>query len=607
MGRREPAGTRGYAPCVRAHDGHGRLYSLAIRDGLAPATLVCGAWYAALGLVHLHGLVGPAHARVAAAEAVTSASFLLLSLLWWRRPPKPEHSDRCIALAAAIILANNVFGVWHLRDPAFAVGFYLENVALGIFILSHRWFAALVLAVLVGFATVALRSGFGPDWWLPTIVALGSTVLATLMHVVLGTYRRRLEALREESELRGRDLEESLVRLRGEVEHRERLQSQLARSQRLESLGLLAGGIAHDFNNLLAIVVGHASLLLGRAGGPELRESLQAILAAGDRAQLLSAELLAYAGRRDRRPVPLDLGEEIGGIVELARRGLPTSVALRVERPPQRAFALADRAQLQQVVLNLLVNASDATKETGGAVRVEVGARELSGPEAAELEPAALRPSGPYAFVRVSDDGTGMDPETLAHVFDPFFSTKGAGRGLGLAAALGIARSHGGGFSVASAPGRGTTFTLYLPATTARPERPAAPAAPSKPRRGGELLLVVDDDEGVRATAASALREAGHSVVDVAGGRAAVEALREKPEIALAVVDMTMPGMSGEETLYALRALRADLPILLSSGYDVHEAAARLVELPGVAFLAKPYRASEIAAQARALLDARAA
>ena len=590
---------------MRPSDRHPQLYALAIRDGLAPAALVCGLWYGALVLVHLRGLVGPAHVQIAAATAVTAACFLLLSGYWWRRPPRPERTDGCIALTALLILAHNVYGVWQAHDPAFAAGFYLETLALGIVVLSHVWFAGLVLAVLAGFAAGALRAGYDSAWYLPTVVALGAAVLATLIHVMLGAYRRWLEALHAESELRGRDLEASFARLHAEVEHRERLQSQLARSQRLESLGLLAGGIAHDFNNLLAVVVGHASLLLG-AAGPALRESLEAILAAGDRAQLLSSQLLAYAGRRERRAVPLDLGDEVGEIAELARSALHADVELVIEPAPEPTLVLADRAQLQQVVLNLLVNASDAMKETGGTVRVQLGARALTAAAASELEPATARPALAYAFVRVSDEGCGMDRDTLSHVFDPFFSTKGAGRGLGLAAALGIARSHGGGFAVESEAGRGTVFTLFLPRTKARPEV-GPPVEPGTASGGSETILVVDDDDGVRKTAASALRAAGHRVVEAPDGRAAVELLRSTPDVELAVVDMTMPGMSGEETLHALRELRADLPVLLSSGYDVHAAATRLTELPGVGFLPKPYRASEIASRTRALLSGRLA
>jgi len=581
---------------------HRRLYALAIRDGLAPATFVCAAWYAALAGIHLHGVVGPPHVRVAAASALAAASFLLLSAWWWRRPPRPEHTDRCVALCAAVILAHNVYGVWELRAPAFAVGFYLETMAVGIFVLSHAWFAALALSVLAGFGLCVWRAGPDPIWWLPSIVALGATLLATLIHVVLATYRRRLEALRRESEARGRELEASVARLRDEVAHRERLQSQLARSQWLERLGLLAGGIAHDFNNLLAIVVGHASLLLEHAKDPELKESLQAILTAGDRAQLLSSQLLAYAGRRERRAIPLDLGDEVRDIAELAQAGLPSGVRLVVEPGGEGAFALADRAQLQQVLLNLVVNAADATKERGGTVRVAYGVRALDAPAASELEPATPRPALDYAFVRVADDGCGMDAATLAHVFDPFFSTKGAGRGLGLAAALGIARSHGGGFAVESEPGRGTVFTLFLPRTEQRPAAAVGPGAIAR-AAGRETVLVVDDDEDVRHVAARALGAAGYRAVEAGGGREAVEALRAAPDVRLAVVDMTMPGMDGEETLQALRALRPDLPVLLASGYDVHEAAARLTRLPGVAFLAKPYRASEIAYRVRALLD----
>jgi hypothetical protein len=201
-----------------------QLYAVAIRDRLAPAALVCGAWYAGLGYVHLRGFAGPADGRVAASAALTSACFLLLSWWWWRRPPRAERTDRCLALAAVLILANNVYGAWQLREPAYAVGFYLETVAIGIFVLSPAWFAALLVAVLGGFALVAAHAGYGPAWWLPSIVALGAAVLATLVHVVLGSYQRRLEALHAESEARGRDREESLARLRGEVAHRERLQ-----------------------------------------------------------------------------------------------------------------------------------------------------------------------------------------------------------------------------------------------------------------------------------------------------------------------------------------------------------------------------------------------
>jgi CheY-like chemotaxis protein len=264
---------------------------------------------------------------------------------------------------------------------------------------------------------------------------------------------------------------------------------------------------------------------------------------------------------------------------------------------------LADRGQIQQILLNLIINAADAMVERGGKVEVTTGRIELTAERATELEPPQPRARGEFCFVRVEDQGSGISSEIRKHIFDPFFSTKPQGRGLGLAAALGIARVRGGGFEVESEPGIGSRFSLYLPASSATVEPVVTSPRPFR-TRATPRILVVDDRAEVRGMVLTVLDRCGYVGVGVEGGRAAMKLFAAAPQdYSLAIVDMSMPDMDGEATFRALRSVRSDLPVLLSSGFDAHETAARLAQLEGVDFLPKPYRLTELQERVEALVN----
>jgi two-component system cell cycle sensor histidine kinase/response regulator CckA len=383
----------------------------------------------------------------------------------------------------------------------------------------------------------------------------------------------------------------------------ERLQSRLERAHKLESLGLLAGGIAHDFNNLLGVILGNASLAAMKLEhNPPVHELLERVQTAAERAAGLTRQLLAYSGRGRFVVEPIDLSAVVSDIAELLRVSISKDVALRFEFATDLPPVEADVAQIRQLAMNLITNASDAMEGRPGVVSVSIGRVEADAATLADTWLNEVLPPGPYATLVVEDTGCGMDAATLEQMFDPFFSTKKSGHGLGLAAALGIVRSHRGVIRVNSTPGRGTAIEVLLPlATTAllrpTPEPPAATAG-----LASGVVLVVDDEDPVRAFAMRALRDAGF---EVEGARDGVEALaqfeRHGGRIRVVLLDLTMPRMGGQETLDALRQLDPDVRVLLSSGYSEQHATSRLVGLRSVEFLQKPYRAHVLVERVREL------
>ncbi len=593
-GEKEPRTPAQRMRAVLAH------YRLAVRDAAAPAAIALGGHYALLAPLHWLGRPGALGRDVAVLAALTSATLFGLAARWFRNPPSPNYFATWFT---ALVTLNNVHLVWRDRMPEDAIGFYLMQLGLGFAGLAPARFWALTALVWGGFLPALALAGFSADWMQVSFAMGAALVLAFMIQTVRLRYGERLERATLESERQRAAAETNLARFREEEAHRARLQERLAHAERLESLGLLAGGVAHDFNNLLAVVIGHASFAQSRAGGAELRGDLDAIVDAAERAALLSRELLAYAGRSAKIVSPIDFAREVAGVCALAKSSLPPRVLLRTAGIGGGAIVRADRGQLQQIVLNLLMNAGDATAAHGGQIDVSTGRKWLAAEEASALEPPLGRPAGHYCFVRVADDGAGMSAETVRHVFDPFFTTKQSGRGLGLAAALGIARAHGGGFRVKSERGLGSEFVLYVPET----DEPALRADPPPTLRVAHrrpLVLVVDDKDDVRRMVARVLDSAGFRCVAAASGREAIDVLLSRGgEVAAAVVDMSMPEMDGEQTLRALRAIRSDLPVLLSSGFDAHEAADHLVTLPGVAFLAKPYRVAQIQERLTKLIE----
>jgi PAS domain S-box-containing protein len=381
-------------------------------------------------------------------------------------------------------------------------------------------------------------------------------------------------------------------RRRTEAEKR-RMEQQMLQVQKLESLGVLAGGIAHDFNNLLMTILGNADLAL--ADLPEhsaARESLSDIVRASRRAADLCRQMLAYSGKGRFCVEPVNLNDLIEEMAHLLVVSISKKVTLQCRFADNLPYVDGDATQLRQIVMNLITNASEAIEAEAGVVALATGIEDC-GPDgpAGTVAPERL-PGGPYVYVEVRDTGCGMEPETLARIFDPFFTTKFTGRGLGLAAVLGIVRGHKGAIRVTSEPGQGTTFRVLLPASTrVRPPEPEPDTArtASAPRVTGAILLV-DDEPGVREVAGRMLASAGFEVAVAASGAEAVDIVREAPErIACVLLDLTMPQLDGEETLVRLRAVRGDLPVVISSGYSEQEIVRRFAGRNLAGFIQKPY------------------
>jgi PAS domain S-box-containing protein len=379
-------------------------------------------------------------------------------------------------------------------------------------------------------------------------------------------------------------------------DRRRRMDAQLLQTQKLESLGVLAGGIAHDFNNLLTAVLGNASLALGHLDEPESAErSIQRIVAAAERAANLTREMLAYSGSGVFAARPLDVAGQVREIGHLLTSSVSKKVALDVQLAEDLPAVHADAAQLQQLILNLVLNGAEAVGDAVGTVRVRARSERAGPSTAPHRYPGGELRQGRYVVIEVQDDGEGISDATLARVFDPFFTTKFTGRGLGLATVLGIVRGHGGAIRVVTGPGRGTTFRVYLPAGA--DQRPTTAEIPAAELTGEGRILVVDDERMVRETAASILREYGYSVLTAEDGPSALREYRACADgIDLVVLDMTMPHMDGVETFHALRDVDARVRVLLSSGYTETAAARRFRssgELAG--FVQKPYSPKRLA------------
>ena len=396
------------------------------------------------------------------------------------------------------------------------------------------------------------------------------------------------------------------VRFAVDLSERKRLEERLRESQKLESIGILAGGIAHDFNNLLTGIMGNASLALDDLpADSSLRPTLDNVIRASERAAHLTQQLLAYSGRGRFVIQPVDLSALIREIAELLRMSIPKKVHLRLDLAPKLPPVQGDSSQMQQLIMNLVLNGAEAIGDNIGTVQVTTGVQQV---DEDYIQTAMLREGvvpGRYVYLEVHDTGCGMDDATLPRIFDPFFTTKFTGRGLGLAAAIGIVRGHGGDIRVYSTPGHGSAFKILIPAAAAEPASPeAVPSA--QELSGSGTVLIVDDEAVVVKAAQAALERYGYRVLAAADGQEAVEIFqREVESISLVLLDMTMPVMSGEEALAALKAIRPDVRVVVSSGYNAAEAIRRFTGTGAAAFIQKPYRSAQLAEKIKAVLEGR--
>jgi nitrogen-specific signal transduction histidine kinase/CheY-like chemotaxis protein len=385
-----------------------------------------------------------------------------------------------------------------------------------------------------------------------------------------------------------------------DVSEQAALRERLRESQRMESIGRLAGGVAHDFNNLLTVITGYSDLVLGSRQLPaSLRDDLEQVRTAGERAAALTGQLLAFSRRQVMQLQPVDLNEVVRGMQGMLRRLIGEDLQLVVSLDSDLDSIVADPGQVEQVILNLAANARDAMP-SGGVLTLET-----SKVDAVEDGPAGAG-SGAYGRLSMTDTGSGMDAETRSRIFEPFFTTKNLGRGtgLGLATVYGIVMQSGGFLTVDSAPGSGSRFEVHFPVAACDPEGESAGSTPAVSIRGDETVLLVEDETAVREMARSGLEALGYRVLPAADGDEALEiARRQGAALDIVVSDVVLPGASGPEVVDRLRRLHPRIRVLLMSGYtdDLIARKGRLDD--EVPFLQKPFTAGRLAGRIREVID----
>jgi len=410
-----------------------------------------------------------------------------------------------------------------------------------------------------------------------------------------------LQTARDELSERAHELQRELVERKRAEEERQRLQAQIQHAQRLESIGILAGGIAHDFNNLLTGMMGHAGLALEHlpADSPA-RANIRQVELAAQRAAELTAQMLAYSGRGQFVVEVIDLSEAAREMADLLTTVISKKAHLSLELEDDVPPVEADASQIRQVVMNLITNASDSLDDTDGMITLRTGTIDAdqeylkSGVLHDDLE------AGLYAYLEVADTGHGMDGELQRKIFDPFVSTKFAGRGLGLAGVLGIVRGHRGAIHLESEVGLGTTFRVLFPAT----EKSSAGGpdddgtAADGTGAGGGTVLVVDDEEYVRLLAKTILEKRGYEVLTAENGKEAVDLFVARgDDIRVVLLDLTMPVMNGREAFAEMRRIRPDARIIISSGYSEQDAIRHFGSEAPSSFIQKPYQPQLLAAR----------
>ena len=553
-------------------------------------------------LMHIAALLFPPpweHQLLTATGLLFSVICFGLGIYVIRRPISGEGPHILLMFLALGMTAHATLVMHVLDGPMHTMNLILIAASVGYFFAKRSWFYPSVVLIALGWLSAYLHTHIGDNWR----VWGSGLMIALALSITLFEARRRTA------------LQMHGLRMDAQAAHERevKIQQLMQETQRRESLGVLAGGIAHDFNNLLTVIRGNTELAQSRVENDEKTHALlthveQASIKAGNLTQLM----LVYAGRSKPVVSTFDFGERVVGSLDLVESSLPRGVLVRRVGEQCGQHIEADSTLVDQIVLNLVQNAADACKQGGGEITVSWGIHRL---EQANLEPsqfAVLPEPGHHAFIKVRDDGAGITQDDQSRVFEPFFSTKFEGTGLGLAAVRGIVESHRGGLRLSSAVGVGTHVEVYLPVSekllhetpTPTLEVPAAVAELSGDT-GTPTLLVVDDQPDVRLIARRMLNDAGYEVVEAGSGKAAVSLVDSGQPVDLALVDLTMPDGDGIQAIEQLRRRLPDLPVVLMSGFDLNEVLSKDAERPqDLTYIDKPFTQQQLTDVVRELVKA---
>jgi signal transduction histidine kinase/ActR/RegA family two-component response regulator len=535
------------------------------------------------------------------------------------RPEGPRFERGHLVVVRPVILDGESIGIVcldsDLREVVVLVRRYLVMVGLvcGLavvfaWVLSH-WLRRLVSRPILLLADAARAVSQDKNFTL-RVPGKGNDELGRLtaaFNEMLAEIETRDAALRGAHDEMEKRVDERTAELRREVGDRQQAEealreseAQLRQAQKIEAIGRLAGGVAHDFNNILTAINGYAQLMIARLDPRDpLRKNAEEIQKAGARAAGLTRQLLAFSRKQVLAPKVLDLNAVVANLEPMLRRLIGEDVEFRFRPEADLGRVHADPGQVEQVIMNLVVNARDAM-EAGGTISIETAS---VGVDASYAQQHLPMTPGPYVMVEVSDTGCGMDELTRSRIFEPFFTTKERGTGLGLSTVYGIVKQSGGYVWVYSEPGEGTTFKVYLPRVERAADVLDGPAA-AEPLRGSETVLLVEDDELVRGLTLDVLELSGYTVLEAPhGGEAILICERHTGTIDIMVSDVVMPHLSGRQLLDRVRPLRPDMKVLFMSGYTAGAIEDRGVLSPGTNFIQKPFSPDDFARKVREVLD----
>ncbi|HSH02330.1 MAG TPA: response regulator [Anaerolineae bacterium] len=402
---------------------------------------------------------------------------------------------------------------------------------------------------------------------------------------------------------RTQTLAETVTQLEHEIAERKAMEKAMRQAHKLESLGVLAGGIAHDFNNMLTGIMMEMSVALLKADPTSATyEHLEKAINITDQAQLLTRQLLAYSGKENFEMMALDLNEIINNNLSFLHAATPNRITLDIDLTTEPMLTEANAGQLQQVVMNLVINAAEAYEEEMGSVYIRTFVTRVAEQAGVSLVGNQSLLAGDYVCLQVRDEASGISPENLSKIFQPFFTTKYSGRGLGLSAILDIIREHRGGLALDSVVGRGTTFTVYLPIAVIAEEADEKMSEPAKKIESAQVLLV-DDEAVIRLTLSEMFEMKGIGVIEAADGEEGVAQFKEKwQNIDVVVMDMTMPHMDGAEALAQMRQYSTTTPVIILSGYGQSQAMDQIENKEHVYFMKKPFKFEQLMRQITEIL-----